>query len=902
MGYHKTVIRKLLSNYRSILICILVWAIAAAITTSAEAQKASEWLPGSIARSGVGHYRSSTWSLAKSGVANPSHDAVDLILAYSYKQSPFIQFASPVWLPPRAERQCWQSLRAPHFRLKDTTLKTTIPEVLLLDQSKRPPQLARAEGIFAVQTIRPSMCMMKDPSDDEASVAISAMRLTEFSRSQVPHLSPENFPVSLRNWQPLDCLAISYDRPSLSTAQLQTLRRWIASGGRLWVFAEQVSPSFMRKLMGDQWTCQVIDELELNRFVVSESGREDREPLSYDKPVKMVRVVAPDWRVIHRVRGWPASLIKPFGLGSVMLTTVGPRAWYELNIVRKREIGNIEPPPEARPHFRSLISLYHRPIEGPPLPVEALKRYTASQIGYQTIGRSRMAGILGIAGLGILLVGLVAGHLRRLEYGTWGAIVVSVVGAVVIGIMGFTRRSEVPLTVSTTQFLQVLPATESAVTHGAVGIYSPTDGNGPLSMETEAVLWPDLKSVQANELVRVRRDDIHNWTWDGLKLPPGAILSATLSDTIDFNQMGEVVFSFGPTGLVGSLDTLHPVDATRSAHFVPGRLFEDAVLVTGSGRFAVDVASDHSMVIEADDQLFGDQYVGGVALSSLQRRRQEVCRSLLARAMITTKTGTLHRGELISQDDRAVVLKTSQSTVTLDRSQIASIKWTRKNYPQNPMFIAWTDSVDLGISLPQEHLRRSAMLMAVPARFATAPIGQRVFVPTGMISYELVRGPTGDGSRIHFDKQMHQWIPARTDALLVLRFTLPTAVMPLSINGGTWALDINAPGRVLTAYYGDGVGLVEIAEFKNKLGPLQIALAPFGQAIHVDPQGAILLALRVTNPQASSGDWHIRDIQLEVHGQVSEPVEARKSMSFGGGDGQEKRSIYTTFAPGEFNG
>ena len=49
------------------------------------------------------------------------------------------------------------------------------------------------------------------------------------------------------------------------------------------------------------------------------------------------------------------------------------------------------------------------------MPVEALKRYTASQIGYQTIGRSRMAGILGIAGLGILLVGLVAGRIEGLK-------------------------------------------------------------------------------------------------------------------------------------------------------------------------------------------------------------------------------------------------------------------------------------------------------------------------------------------------------------------------------------------------------------------------------------------------------------------------------------------------------
>ena len=100
----------------------------------------------------------------------------------------------------------------------------------------------------------------------------------------------------------------------------------------------------------------------------------------------------------------------------------------------------------------------------------------------------------------------------------------------------------------------------------------------------------------------------------------------------------------------------------------------------------------------------------------------------------------------------------------------------------------------------------------------------------------------------------------------MLRFQLPSSVLPLEIEDGTWTIHIDAPGRKLEAVYFRDGSAVALDQRENVVGRWDIALP--GQ-IECDEQGRLRLGLSVEDVDNIENPWHMQEVRLLLRGSVN---------------------------------
>ncbi len=450
------------------------------------------------------------------------------------------------------------------------------------------------------------------------------------------------------------------------------------------------------------------------------------------------------------------------------------------------------------------------------VPIDASRfgEFVRDQIGYRILGRGPVIVVLALLPLAVIVSGLWLTRRHRLE--VVGAIAVAgsvLLGAVLIG-MGRAQRRTVPLTVASAQWVEVAPGQDMAAVKAAISIYSPEADRGPLSGNKGGVLWPDMTG-QGGRQLRMVWTDLDHWSWEGLELPSGAVRSAAVRHLLPMERHAGVTLTFGPRGVQGRITP------------GPFEQFEDLVLATPVAAMAVRPDGDGTFVVQPSDQLQRGEYIAGATLGQQQRARQDMYRALL----------------------------------------------DRTNYPTTATLLTWAKSLDLGLELSIPATQHHSALVAMPATWTPAALGQRVAVPGAFVPFTVVRGEGGVGTTTLYSAITREWIDSAQGHTLLFRFRLPREVLPMTAEAATLTIQLSARDRVVEVLRVTGRQMDAVARLEGVAGTQRVSLKA-ADLSPVDADGGLIVGLRVhDNDDVSAGSiWRLIDIRLDVEGTVQTPI------------------------------
>ncbi len=437
------------------LICQLV------ISTWVIAQDSKQpQLAGNAGMSGIGQYQPYTWGIVRATVENPTDEEQTLLLAHYVNNLPSFQYCGEVWVPPHTRRTVWLPIRPGEISKDTRGLEITS---LLLGENEQ--VLSSESGTVLVTQSYPVMGMFRGDDEDEfvSAMVKTKEELTRGSRS-VAYLDPAQVPAIHAAWNGLDSLVIAGKVEQLDNAQKLAIRQWLIAGGRIWLMLDQVDEAFSAELLGEDYRLHVVDRVALPEVQINRGDR-DGEKRVFDDPVELLRVLpGDDVEVTHTVNGWPAEMRMPVGRGEVIATTVGPRAW-------------VSDEGELNDAGRSIARWLIQDTDEPPVTAEQFAPFVAEQIGYEVMGRTPVMITLGIF-CGLLIVGgLVLQQQRRLEYLAIVGVAAALIASIVLVVLGKINRGVAPLTIASSQLVQVVPSQRHVVISGLMSIYSPDGGD-----------------------------------------------------------------------------------------------------------------------------------------------------------------------------------------------------------------------------------------------------------------------------------------------------------------------------------------------------------------------------------------------------------------------------------------
>lgn len=968
-------------------------AMLAGATTAAAQTTDQPSTAGAGGVSGVGQYPPQTWGVAATTVNNPTDRETELLVTISFEDQPTLSFSRRVWLPPRSQRRVWIPLRTGEFDIDpQATHQLNITQQLIDDSGEQPLVLDTETGTLIAARDRFITGMLADGDSDQGNVdddalhAALAMRRVFDLSNRLAYLRVGELPTMPAGWDGLNALVVSMDSPDLDAAQIAALRSWLLSGGRLWIMLDQVDPAFARRLLGDAWTCDVVDDVDLTdvrvaapgearastnalttvtltdalsieldgetvgslagnarsrnaaleklareldtrfrdrglrsekqvelRISGAASGQQAHDLIAavrtaanvaavergYEQPVRMTRVLATDMEVLHEVNGWPASLRKAVGQGELLVTTVGPRVWYEPVLVPQRGPGGqvakdadgntryTHGQAASRP-LEELAVWFQAARPQPPMPAEAFDDYLNEQVGYEIVGRGTITLLLG------LFCALVAGAAlwlaakRGVEWLAPIAMGVAVVVTVALLIVGFMNRTSVPFTVADAQLVQVDPEQQHAIITGRLNIYNPgagsdtavdiDDDNAPLGARAGGLILPTDLDLLRTRNVRMEWTDLDRWRWVNVDLPSGERRRATYRQVRPLGEAVRAAISFDERGVVGRVQPgpfesfEHIVVATPNGHLVavdvlthdgaaggadsPSRVNANAGDASGAsndGELPAPALTFHAEVRSRG------QYLAGSSVDAAEQRVQALYRTLLGDA--TANVDEDPTSKAFGDDANGRATRGGDDT-----SGNATTR--RANYPDAPTLIAWAPRLPTGFALPATEHHKGAAIVAIPLRINRPSAGAAITVPPAFLPFELVRRRGEPSLPPPYDRHRRVWLPMSLTGVARFRFTPPAELRPLRVTDAALTLDITAAGWTVDVLATDAAGeLVKLESFNSPTAPLTVTVPADRAQLNAD--GGIDLALRVNRGEGTEPTmWRIRDMRLEVRGVV----------------------------------
>ena len=751
------------------------------------------------------------------------------------------QYGRDVWLPARATLSGWMLVGpAP----QQGPPKERELRFLLADRTDEEDRLLLPRGderirsrVLRYRKREPFTALLLDeePPEEESfgrlprpdSVADEALRLAQVFRysrtlSRDVQIIPSGpLPPTAVTFDGVDHVLLASNRLSGDLGGLRALRRWLQQGGKVWVMLDQVGPETLALLLGDAFDFQIVDHVRLTRIrLESGSAPEGVEPppgQEVDRPVEGVRVLLPEGeRAPCVVGGWPAWFTRRVGRGKVVLTALGPRAWY-----RRRRQGRDPPSPYERlpelpmpTEFLEQIAYeLQPPPEPPPFQVTAFDSSLAAEIGYSIPSRATLA----LTFAGFLMAALVLGAVGRRWRPAllpWLGPTAALVAAGVLLVLGEVSRRSVPPTVAVGQIVEAGPVTDEVAVHGRLALYRPRAGPLEAGAARGGLFELDMAGLEG-QTRRLVLTDLDAWHWEDLVLPAGVRLGS-FRHTARLGEPITAVAHFGPEGIEGRL---------RAGPF-SGSL-SDAVLRVPRGRFlAVGLRPGGEFRAGSGDVLPAGQFLTGAVLSDRRQRRQQLYRTLL-----DTSAKPPTRG----QEGRSSLL-------------------------------LWAEPIDLGFTLIPGARRAGDALLVVPLRLEHSAPGTRVTVPGPFVRCRQIRGrsATAVARESHRASDMH------------LRFQLPAEVLPMEVEQAQFVIRIRAPLRRIVVAGRSGGALVELHRVASPADPIRVALTD-PRLLRLDDKGGLHLNLNI-GEQLKGGPtqdrdvleqkWTIEYVELEVSGRT----------------------------------
>ncbi len=261
--------------------------------------------------------------------------------------APDFQAATVVEVPANEQRSIELRLQVPES-IKQTGVEVSVslndpqnPDQVLLSPSQTPlfeelriplsdDWLVTALVMKTPEPPLPEWYWPRDELDMEYEFMIATRSDSSNSRRALT-IDHENLPTLVADWQGIDQIVITNERPFHDTAVMEAMNRWIASGGRAWVMLDQIDPRHLRKMLSDRMSCEMLGDVELNRFVVQSTAfsklSEVDRTVESDQPLRFRRVAHTGGEATLSIDGYPMAIWFRIGKGQILVTTLAPEGW-----------------------------------------------------------------------------------------------------------------------------------------------------------------------------------------------------------------------------------------------------------------------------------------------------------------------------------------------------------------------------------------------------------------------------------------------------------------------------------------------------------------------------------------------------------------------------------------------
>ncbi len=764
-------------------------------------------LRGSVTGAGMPVFMPGQWATVGSNLENPSNQSQRLRLAFSFNPEASRQFVYHAWLPPRSQRHVTWPARLDALPQSDSRSVEGTVVLLPIDQEV---ELAREPGSLLVMDERGLTAMISDGDDDAEPSAVGATREALGLSPRTIYISDRQTPRYPLGLQAASVMVLSKDQPDLDATQLDAIRQWVIGGGRMWVFADQVDHGFMRSLLGDAWSISALDSVTLNRieFTDHTDPQHNRAnddpalgPYEVEQPIRMVRITAPQFETLLSVRGWPALLRRSVGDGELIVVTLEGRAWLDESIAQARQ-AVADSVFGARQNVQPAVS------------VDAAEQFISRQIGHSIAPRQMIVGILGGFAAIMLVVGLIAYRVGRLEMLAPAMTVLALVTVFGLIVIGATYHGQVPPTNASLQLASLHDGQRAVNVSGTIGLYDPQGRTTDLQALAGGWAWPRPSVLAKTQ--RMVWTDIDQWRWVEVDVPPGVTRLVRFGVGTEMGAALRSELTYSAEGLAGSV------------YWPDDRALSDMMLLSRTGAMLLkQTASDgrRHVITGGNPQVL--------------------------------PVGTLTPPGMINQ--------AQQARIALLESLMADGTW-----PVEPTIIAWSSSAPSLIDAGQELTNQAEVLWTMPLSARRPKPGTEIHIPSPLIQMQPVRRFEGLRAMPIFQEQKNRWLEEGTSqpSAFIARFQLPPNTAPLDVTEATVHLSIRAlqrPVRVISIQDGR---LTDVTSLNSPDGMNRIPIPP--EQIRIDADGGILLAFDVGPSFDATVEiqpmWTVQQFALELHG------------------------------------
>lgn len=796
-----------------------------------------------LSTGGTGLYRPETWGVIKVSLRNPQDHEVKLLATTHALNEPTLQYGRRLWLPARSQLTSWNPMRMPpldHPQQKQFDLRS-----MVINSSSGVETMSANEfgamqfdQTFRVAADEPVTAMILDRSDDPAlgpqstnpQEFVLTARLDRGLRFNLTILGDPLIPATEELFDAMDHLVIASNRIVTDSAGISAIRRWVASGGRLWIMADKVSPTLLAALLGDDDNIAEVNRVDLTSTQIDTgdwSLSQYRFSRELERPVRLVRLIAEDYSVDYTTQGWPAAFWKNHGAGRILVTTIGGDAW-----VRPRTPA--DPPSPGGVNMQTmfvpseplsyLALQFFVPRSRSPIQHDLAEEQVQQLIGYAIPNRTLMVGILaGFTGM-IPLLAVWFARRGRLEWMGLAIPGLSLISAGVLMSVGWNSRTTIPATTAVIQHVQPVPGTEEIHTNGLVGLFAHESHVPSLSGHGGGWMSPAMGGFESTTR-RMVWTDTETWNWEILPFTPGLrMIPFQAGGRVD--EPVEAVANFDARGVTGQL--------SLPAGLVP----EDAVIVAARGRIGVELQSDGRFIATANAVLGADEYLSANVLSDEQQRRSRLMSHL---------PGPLS-DEVFS-----------------------------------PKLLVWTKPWDVGTSLSRGGTVGSA-LVTVPMRWQRPAAGASLVIPSPFLPFREVEGPDGLAPKGMYDRRIARWIEKTGPAAGWVAFAVPRDLLPLELKSANITFKVLGPMGRLELSGATGPARQSLKTWDAPVGTLKYEITD-PKVLTLDSRGRFLIRVDVgvadeSNPRSTlastgiDGDplsyWQFEDVSVQLTAEVQD--------------------------------
>ena len=473
--------------------------------------------------------RGNRWNAAIAGFTNSTYQAVKADLFVRLDRMSNVEFVEPIWLPARSD----ETISLPVFCPFPRAGKKVLDYTAWLATGASGHIIARNTGSMFTPAARYATMAVTDGNDQTTADLAVQMRKQEGLTSVIAYTDASHMPYVPSEYDGVYALFAARRHMALSGPQRNALRRWLVSGGRLWIQSQRVSDHFGRALLGPAWTIVKVGQTHTATLHFSGRGMQN-SVLHLKKAIHMVYLLAPGYTTLAKVNGWPAVMVRRVGLGRVYICAVNGRG-----MLNKTKMGGAVLWPIVRNFYSS---------GGIHIPGAILKHNASSQIGYRISGRM----IIGVVLVGLtvllLLAAFVLGRKDKLERLAPAAIALAVVAGVILIINGKLNRGRVKLTLSSYQIACAAPDQHLLAISGFASIFSPKAQAAELTTSSGLQLNPKTSFAKQSS-ARVASQNNQKFQWHNIQLPSGAAIDIPFTSTHANRLIQPVVGRFGPAGL-----------------------------------------------------------------------------------------------------------------------------------------------------------------------------------------------------------------------------------------------------------------------------------------------------------------------------------------------------------------